>query len=351
MTTLMAFSCLRHVVAFAPTNLRSLVTKSFVATQSLKVHKKKQRRTTLATLAATAVPHGGGATKLTNPSEFLDSVDVLIFDCDGVIWKGDSLIDRVPEVLAKLRAMGKRMFFVTNNSTKSRKGYKKKFDGLGLEVEAEEIFSSSFAAAAYLEKTNFKSTGRKVYVIGEVGIEEELDLLGIPHLGGPGDAGKVPDMSPGGKLDIDPTIGCVVVGFDRNINYHKIQTAQLAINELKAEFVATNCDAVTHLTDAQEWAGNGAMVAAIKGCTNKEPIVVGKPAPLMIEYMEHKFNLDRSRIAMVGDRLDTDILFGTDNGLKTCLTLSGVTSEAKLLSPDNHIQPDFYVDSIADYLL
>lgn len=175
--------------------------------------------------------------------------------------QGDSLIDGIPETLAKLRAAGKKMFFVTNNSTKSRAGYKKKFDGLGLDsVPAEEIFSSSFAAAAYLEQTNFKDTGKKVYVIGEIGICEELDLINVPYLGGPEDAGKAPDMGPGGKMVIDEDIGAVVVGFDRNINYWKIQTAQLAINEHNAEFIATNLDAVTHLTDAQEWAGNGSMV-------------------------------------------------------------------------------------------
>lgn len=175
--------------------------------------------------------------------------------------QGDSLIDGIPDTLAKLRAAGKKMFFVTNNSTKSRAGYKKKFDSLGLDsVPAEEIFSSSFAAAAYLEQTNFKESGKKVYVIGEVGICEELDLIGVPHIGGPADSDKVPNMGPGGKLEIDEDIGAVVVGFDRNINYWKIQTAQLAINEHDAEFIATNLDAVTHLTDAQEWAGNGSMV-------------------------------------------------------------------------------------------
>jgi 4-nitrophenyl phosphatase/phosphoglycolate phosphatase len=297
-----------------------------------------------------AVATAGTPTKLGDPQEFLDSVDVFIFDCDGVIWKGDSLIDRVPAVLKKLRELGKRIFFVTNNSTKSRKGYKKKFEGLGLEVEPEEIFSSSFAAAAYLEQTKFKDTGKKVYIIGEVGIEDELDLIGVPHIGAGADSAKAPDMKPGGMLEVDEDIGAVVVGFDREVNYYKIQTAQLAINELGAEFIATNLDAVTHLTDAQEWAGNGAMVGAIKGCTGREPTLVGKPSPLMIDYMEEKFGLDRARICMVGDRLDTDILFGNDNGLKSCLTLSGVTTEEKLLSPENKVIPDFYVDSIADYL-
>jgi HAD superfamily hydrolase (TIGR01450 family) len=75
----------------------------------------------------------------------------------GVIWKGDKLIDGVPETLDMLRAMGKRLVFVTNNSTKSRKQYAKKFYSLGLNVAEEEIFASSFAAAAYLKSVNFPS--------------------------------------------------------------------------------------------------------------------------------------------------------------------------------------------------
>jgi 4-nitrophenyl phosphatase/phosphoglycolate phosphatase len=261
--------------------------------------------------------------------------------------KGDSLIDGIPETLEKLRKAGKKMFFVTNNSTKSRAGYKKKFDSLGLDsIPAEEIFSSSFAAAAYLEQTKFKETGKKVYLIGEIGICQELDLIGVPYIGGPEDSDKQPDMSSGGRLEIDKDVGAVIVGFDRYVNYYKIQYAQLCINEENAQFIATNLDAVTHLTDAQEWAGNGSMVGAIKGCTGKEPYVVGKPSPLMIEYLESKYGVDRNRICMVGDRLDTDVLFGTDNGLKSLLVLSGVTSEEKLLSPENTITPDFYADDI-----
>jgi len=290
--------------------------------------------------------------RLTNPqTNLLDNVDVFIFDCDGVIWRGDSLIDGIPETLAKLRAAGKRMFFVTNNSTKSRAGYKQKFDSLGLDIPAEEIFSSSFAAAAYLEQTKFKETGKKVYIIGEVGICEELDLIDVPWVGGPDDNGKEPDMGPGGKLEHDKDIGAVIVGFDRHVNYYKIQTAQLCINQNPGcEFIATNLDAVTHLTSAQKWAGNGSMVGAIKGCTGVEPTVVGKPSSLMIDYLEDKLNLDKSRICMVGDRLDTDILFGTDNGLQTVLVLSGVTSEEMLLSEENTVTPDFYSNTINDFI-
>jgi phosphoglycolate phosphatase len=291
--------------------------------------------------------------RLTDPAEkLLKDIDVFIFDCDGVIWRGDSLIDGIPETLAKLRAAGKKMFFVTNNSTKSRAGYKKKFDSLGLDIPAEEIFSSSFAAAAYLEQTKFKETGKKVYIIGEIGICDELDLIDIPWIGGPEDNGKEPNMGPGGMLEHDKDVGAVIVGFDRYVNYYKIQSAQLCINENPGcEFIATNLDAVTHLTDAQEWAGNGSMVGAIKGCTGQEPTVVGKPSPLMIDYLADKLKLDKSRICMVGDRLDTDVLFGTDNGLKTVLVLSGVTSEEKLLSEGNTITPDYYADTINDFFV
>ncbi|CAM9387265.1 unnamed protein product [Discosporangium mesarthrocarpum] len=312
---------------------------------------KPSRFPSLAPRCTTRAVRMAHSDRLSDPvGQMLDKTDVFIFDCDGVIWKGDSLIEGVPAVLDKLRAAGKRIFFVTNNSTKSRKGYKKKFDSLGLDVNPEEIFSSSFAAAAYLEQTKFKDTGKKVYVVGDVGIEEELDLIGVPHFGGPKDGDKVVELKPGFALPHDHNVGAVVVGFDRTINYYKIQYAQLCINENPGcEFIATNTDAVTHLTDAQEWAGNGAMVGAIKGCTGQEPTVVGKPSPLMIDYLVEKYGVERGRICMVGDRLDTDVLFGSNNGLMSILTLSGVTSETKLLSEENKIAPDYYVDSIVDF--
>jgi len=288
----------------------------------------------------------------TDKVAFVDSVQTFIFDCDGVIWKGDSLIPGIPETLDMLRAKGKRLIFVTNNSTKSRAGYLGKFHGLGLtSVSAEEIFSSSFAAAAYFEMTNFKATGKKVYVVGEVGIQEELDLVGIPYIGGPEDEDKKIELKPGFFLDHDKDVGAVVVGFDRNFNYYKIQYATLCLRENPGcQFIATNTDAVTHLTDAQEWAGNGSMVGCIKGSSQMEPIVVGKPAAFMLDYIANKFDLRRDQICMVGDRLDTDILFGKDGGLRTLLVLSGVTTEETLLAPENDITPDFYADSIAEFL-
>ena len=91
---------------------------------------------------------------------------------------------------------------MTNNSTKSRAGYLKKFTGLGLDVRAEEIYSSSFAAAAYLQSIDFPAN-KKVYVVGEAGIGEELDLAGIQHCGGPADAGRAVELAPGYAMPHD----------------------------------------------------------------------------------------------------------------------------------------------------
>lgn len=297
--------------------------------------------------AATSTPQRA---TLQDKKAILDKVDCFIFDCDGVIWRGDSVIDGVPETLDMLRAMGKQLVFVTNNSTKSRAGYLKKFTDLGLSVKAEEIYSSSYAAAAYLEAIDFPKD-KKVYVVGEVGIQEELDLKGIAHIGGPADADKKVELKPGMLLEQDPDVAAVVVGFDRNINYYKIQYATLCIRENPGcMFIATNLDAVTHLTDAQEWAGNGSMVGAIRGSTKREPTVVGKPAEFMLENIANKFGLRREQICMCGDRLDTDVLFGKNGGLTTMLVLSGVTTEEQLLSPENSIHPDAYMDSLAGLL-
>ena len=180
----------------------------------------------------------------------LNGAKAFIFDCDGVIWRGDKLIEGIPETIEALRAAGKKLIFVTNNSTKSREGYLKKFLSLGLNISAEEIYSSSYAAAAYLKSKNFPTDGsKKVYVIGEIGIMEELALANIPHFGGPEDADAKITLGKGVKMAHDADVSAVSIGFDREINYYKIQYATLYIRENEdCEFIATNRDAVTHST-------------------------------------------------------------------------------------------------------
>ncbi|GFS45932.1 2-phosphoglycolate phosphatase 2 [Actinidia rufa] len=218
-----------------------------------------------------------------NATDLFHSVDAFLFDCDGVIWKGDKLIDGVPHTLEMLRSKGKKLIFVTNNSTKSRRQYAKKFHSLGIAVTEEEIFSSSFAAAMFLKVNEFPPE-KKVYVIGEEGILDELELADFIGLGGPEDGKKMVHLKPNYLFEHDKSVGAVVVGLDQYINYYKLQYATLCIRENPGcLFVATNRDAVGHMTDLQEWPGAGCMVGAVCGSTQKEPIVVGKPSTFMMD--------------------------------------------------------------------
>ncbi|KAK3223706.1 hypothetical protein Dsin_010731 [Dipteronia sinensis] len=310
-----------------------------------------------------------------NTRPLFDSVEAFLFDCDGVIWKGDKLIHGVPQTLDLLRSKGKKLVFVTNNSTKSRRQYAIKFQSLGLSVTEDEIFSSSFAAAMYLKVNNFPQQN-KVYVVGGEGIIEELQLAGYTGLGGPEDGEKRVQLKSNFLFEHDKTVGAVVVGLDPDINYYKLQYGTLCIRENPGcLFIATNRDAVGHMTDLQEWPGKkvnlhvvynldnfvslqflfwisgaGCMVGAMCGSTEKEPIVVGKPSTFMMEFLLKKFQIDTSKMCMVGDRLDTDILFGHNAGCKTLLVLSGVTTQSTLQDPSNIIQPDYYTSKISDIL-
>ncbi|KAG4381297.1 hypothetical protein GLYMA_15G121300v4 [Glycine max] len=192
-----------------------------------------------------------------NCRDLFDSLEAFLFDCDGVIWKGDELIDGVPQTLEMLRAKGKKLVFVTNNSLKSRSQYAEKFRSLGISVSQDEIFSSSFAAAMYLKLCDISGIGAllnvQVYVIGGEGILEELRLAGIAAFGGPGDANKTINLKQNCFVEYDKSVGAVVVGIDPNINYYKLQYGTLCIRENPGcLFIATNRDAVGHMIALQE---------------------------------------------------------------------------------------------------
>ncbi|CAN1301191.1 Phosphoglycolate phosphatase 1B, chloroplastic [Linum perenne] len=323
-STSAAVSCHPFLHPLLPRRLSFLPSSKLYANPDHTIISK--RRTIMESFKTRAASVPPSAPQLDNADALIDSVETFIFDCDGVIWKGDKLIEGVPETLDMLRSRGKRLVFVTNNSTKSRKQYGKKFETLGLSVSEEEIFASSFAAAAYLKSIDFPKDKK-------------------------GDGDKKIELKPGYLLEHDKDVGAVVVGFDRYFNYYKVQYGTLCIRENPGcLFIATNRDAVTHLTDAQEWAGGGSMVGAVLGSTKKEPLVVGKPSTFMMDYLANEFGILKSQICMVGDRLDTDILFGQNGGCKTLLVLSGVTSLSMLQSSSNSIQPDFYTNKISDFL-
>mmetsp|Transcript_14091 Transcript_14091/g.38082 ORF Transcript_14091/g.38082 Transcript_14091/m.38082 type:complete len:327 (-) Transcript_14091:154-1134(-) len=292
-----------------------------------------------------------------------------IFDLDGTVWYGNHLIPGAAEVLELLRAQGKKIWFVTNNSSKTRATYVKKLMQLGVTAHLDEVLGSSFAAALYCSSIKAK----KAYVIGEQGLVDELRALGITTLGGPSDSGKnwdwtnpaqagasgepkpsveaKPSATEGPpKLELDPEVNAVVVGLDRSINYYKLQMAMSYILKNDAHFIATNTDARGNLANEEEWAGAGTMVRAVQGCSEKAPVVVGKPNRLMSDIIAKTAGIPTSSLCMVGDRLDTDILWAEKCGMGSLLVLTGCTTEAQLQSPENTVKPSLYVTSIADLL-
>ncbi|KAK4046186.1 hypothetical protein OIV83_006261 [Microbotryomycetes sp. JL201] len=284
--------------------------------------------------------------------QLLDQYDNFLFDLDGVVWEGDHVIPGAPEALQYLRSAGKRLFFVTNNATKSRESNKAKFDKMGIECQVDEIFSSAWASAAYLKKVLNFPDDKKVYVVGEKGIEDELDLFGIKHCGGTSPEDNVfVNLMDFSSITANPDIGAVLCGLDMHFNYKKIARAfkYLRENEVRPGepclFVATNLDS-TFPTHGSVYPGGGATTAPLIYALGREPITVGKPEKAMLDSIVETHNIDKKRSLMVGDRLNTDILFGNNGGIDTMMVLTGINTKADYEKADAVAQPTYVIDSL-----
>ncbi|KAI1144497.1 4-nitrophenylphosphatase [Hypoxylon sp. FL0543] len=286
-------------------------------------------------------------------NEFLDKFDVFLLDCDGVLWSGDHLFDGIVETLEMLRARGKRIVFVTNNSTKSRPDYQKKLTALGIPSDVEEIFASAYSSAIYISRImKLPAPKNKVFVIGESGIESELRTEGVPFLGGT-DAALRRDITPedfSGLADgslLDPDVGIVLAGLDFHINYLKLSMAYQYIRR-GAKFLATNLDSTLPMSQTF-FPGAGSISIPLVNMTGQTPLALGKPSQAMMDAIEGKFKLDRTRTCMVGDRLNTDIQFGIEGGLGgTLAVLTGVSKKEHWEAADAVAVPAYYADKLSD---
>ncbi|KAK2679925.1 HAD-superfamily hydrolase, subfamily IIA [Fusarium oxysporum f. sp. vasinfectum] len=251
-------------------------------------------------------------------SEFIDKFDVFLLDCDGVLWSGDHVYEGVPETIEYLRSKGKRTVFVTNNSTKSRDEYLKKLTNLGIPSEKDDVFGSSYSAAIYISRIlKLPENKRKVFIIGEAGIEHELESEGVPHIGGTDEAFR---------RDITNDDFKVLCGLDYHVNYLKYAHAMHYIKR-GAIFLATNVDSTLPMHH-DFFLGAGSCHIPVVHATGKQPLALGKPSQAMMDAVEGKFQLDRSRTCMVGDRLNTDIKFGIEGRLGGTLhVLTGVNKK------------------------
>ncbi|KAL9092052.1 MAG: hypothetical protein Q9159_001051 [Coniocarpon cinnabarinum] len=199
-------------------------------------------------------------------SAFVDRFDTFLFDCDGVLWSGDHLFEGVPEAL---EALSKR-------------------DAEVVDLRRDSIVGSSFASAAYIANTlRHQPPKNKVFVLGEAGITDELDALGVPWIGGPDlafrrdfDASTDFARIASGEA-LDPNVSIVLSGLDFHPSYLKLSHA-FAYIQRGSTFLATNPD--TTLPNARAlFPGAGSTTAPLIAASGKQPITLGKPAKEMMD--------------------------------------------------------------------
>ncbi len=237
--------------------------------------------------------------------ETLRSKKGFICDMDGVIYHGNTLLDGVKEFVDWLNKNGKHYLFLTNNSQKSPEELSQKLKRMGLDVSAEHFHTAALATASFL-KSQGASTA---YVIGDAGLTNALYNVGIT------------------LNDVDPEF--VVIGETENYNFDNICKATRLVNK-GARLIGTNSD-ITTPTEKGEMPACKALIAPVEFATGRKAYYVGKPNPLMMRAaMErfHEFDIHSPDVAMIGDRMDTDVVAAIESGLDSVLVLSGVSSRA-----------------------
>ncbi|KAL4630159.1 pyridoxal phosphate phosphatase-like isoform X1 [Arapaima gigas] len=284
--------------------------------------------------------------------ELLDSKQSVLFDCDGVIWNGEKAVAGATDVVRLLKKRGKNVFFVTNNCTRPREKYVQKFSRLGFaDVAQEDIFSSAYCSALYLRDV-VKVRG-KVFAIGGDGVHSELRDACVSFVEGDADDSGMSIVD----CPLEPDVKAVLVGYDDRLTFLKLAKACCYLQNAECHFLATDPDPWHPLRQGRVTPGSGSLTAALETATGRKATVIGKPSRFMFECIASQFGVDPARSLMVGDRLETDILFGANCGMETLLTLTGVSTlqEAQGYvdsdAPDKKdLVPDYVVDSIADLL-
>jgi 4-nitrophenyl phosphatase len=257
----------------------------------------------------------------------LKTLKTLLIDGDGVLWHGNQPAPGLNQFFNVINQHQIKWALVTNNATAPVDDYVAKFKSFGVEASRESIFTSAIATAAYLRQR--LEAGQSVYVVGERGIKEALAEAGfVVHDG----------------TDRPERVAVVVVGLDRQLTYRKLEIATWLIRD-GATFIATNPDR-TIPTPYGLSPGAGSVIAAVIAATDQQPVFIGKPRPAIFEVALAYFKTDADSTAMIGDRLDTDILGAKQLGLKTILTLGGVTQREDLAVSE--VQPDLVAEGIGD---
>lgn len=248
----------------------------------------------------------------------------LILDMDGVLYRGQQALTGTSILFQALRAGGLSFILLTNNATLTSQDFSDKLARMSMNVSPETILTSAGATAIYLQQ-NFPQGG-SVYVLGEAGLVSYMSSMPNFHLDL---EGRQPDF--------------VVAGLDLHFTYDSMQKACSAIRR-GARFIATNADATLPIEGGALWPGAGSIVASVQTCSGVAPTVIGKPNSYMADMALQKLGLPANKVLCVGDRLETDILFGERAGIATALVLTGVSTQADIES--SGIKPDYIYDDL-----
>ncbi len=250
-----------------------------------------------------------------------------IFDLDGTIYLGDDLLPGAKRLIEKLRELGKKVVFLSNNPTKDPKMYAEKLTKLGLPSSENEIVNTVFTMTQWLLKNHPEAT---VFPISEEPLKRSLREAGI----------RMSERAE--EIDI------VIASYDRGFEYRKLQIAFDAIwFHKRARLVTTNPDPYCPLPGGRGEPDAAAIVAAIEACTGaKCEVNVGKPDRIMVDTIMEMLGFEESECIIAGDRLYTEIRMALDAGMPSALVLTGETSAEILTAETEENKPDYVLDRI-----
>ncbi len=256
----------------------------------------------------------------------LQDIHALIIDIDGTLWRGKMPLPGLVPFFDFLQRRDITFVIVTNNSVETPVQYQQKLASFGVDIHLDNILTCSLATADYLQR---EKSGATLYVIGESGLHQIMRQAGFTI-----------------NNDASRPVDAVVVGGDTTLTYDKLKHAILLIQR-GARFVGTNPDLLVP-TEEGLVPEAGTTLAAIQAATGVSPTVIGKPERMLFELAIKKMGSRSNQTAMLGDRLDTDILGGQRAGLKTILLTTGVDNEQTI--PKKGIYPDAVFSGLDEVL-
>jgi 4-nitrophenyl phosphatase len=260
-------------------------------------------------------------------------VRLVIFDLDGVVYRGDEPVPGAPELIGWLHDRGVIVRFATNNSMVARDGYVERLGGMGIRTTAEEMVTSTSATVEHLRR--HLPDVRSVLAVGASGMRDELLDAGLDVTM----AADAAAASVGGPLE--RTFDAVIVGLDPELDYGRLAAAMSAVAG-GASLIATNADA-RYPTPSGFLPGAGSIVAAVAVATGVTPLVIGKPEPAMFHAILEASGVAGAEALVIGDNPDADVVAARRAGCASVLVLTGVADADAAAGLSGERAPDAVV--------